>query len=249
MITEPKVTVWGYTRMTDDLLDFLPPGEGDDYAPRYSESMVDAGSADYIGAAAGKICYTPKPNWNNAKTNTVEKYVGNILELGHYSVLAHSGIVVYVEGVSRALTHELIRHRFLGFSQASQRYQDSSSLDWVCPPLALDDPAAQGVMERHFALAIHDYEWLAEHYVQVNAEKIDDKHMLRKRSREAARGVLPNMTETKIVVSGNYRAWRDFLLQRLDPTADLEIMRLGGVVLDIMNDYAKQSFSDITENH
>jgi thymidylate synthase (FAD) len=242
MITEPKVTVWGYTVMTQELLDFLPPAEEDAFDEDGTARPLSA--ADYIGSAAGKICYARLPNWRNPATNTVEKYVKNILDLEHYSVLAHASITLYIEGVSRALTHELVRHRFLGFSQASQRYQDSGSLDWVCPPLALDDEFAQWLLGRQFDAALTAYDDLYDQFAEANEGKFD-KHMLRKRSREAARAVLPNMTETQIVVSGNYRAWRDFLLQRLDPTADLEIMRLGDIVLGIMRQYAEQSFSDI----
>jgi len=243
MITEPTVTVWGVTVMTDELRAFLPPADDDFDA--FNNDSIDA---DYLTSAAGKICYTPKPNWNNKATNSVEKYVKNILSLEHYSVLAHAGIVFYIEGVSRALTHELVRHRFLGFSQASQRYQDSSSLDWVCPPLALDDQVAQEMLGMSFEHSREEYIELADQFQRENADKFDP-HMLRKRSREAARAVLPNMTETKIVVSGNYRAWRDFLIQRLDPTADLEIMRLGQKLLPIFGDYATQSFSDIMERY
>lgn len=236
MITEPTVTVWGSTAITPDLIDFI--GVSD------AEETEELSEADFLAAASGKICYTPKPNWNNERTNTVEKYIKNILSLQHYSVLSHASTIFYITGVSRALTHELIRSRFLGFSQLSQRYCDSSQMDWVCPPLALDDPGAQAIYQDSFDAALTDYDQLTEHFQNTHAHEYD-KHMLRKRAREAARGVLPNITETRVVVSGNHRAWRDFLLQRLDPTADLEIMRLGTVLLDALTDIAEHSYSDI----
>jgi thymidylate synthase (FAD) len=237
MITEPTVTVWGYTQTTDALLEFLPESE-------HEEDPDYISASDYIGAAAGKICYTPKPTWNNEATNTVDKYVKNILNLKHYSVLAHASVTLYIEGVSRALTHELVRSRFLGFSQLSQRYCDSSEMDWVCPPLALKDLHAQCEYQDVFDYSLVRYDELTNHFMTIHQDTYDP-HMLRKRAREAARGVLPNITETKIVTTGNVRAWRDFLIQRLDPTADLEIMRLGQIILDILADYAPSSVSDL----
>ena len=236
MITEPKVTLWGYTTLTPELIDFIGISE--------HETEEDVPEADFLAAAAGKICYTPKPTWNNEKTNTVEKYIKNILNLQHYSVLSHASVTLYIEGVSRALTHELIRSRFLAFSQLSQRYCDSAQMDWVCPPLALDNLEAQAIYQVGFESALKDYDFLTEHFMERHVNEFD-KHMLRKRAREAARGVLPNITETKIVTTGNVRAWRDFLVQRLDPTADLEIMRLGHVILRVLDDLATSSVSDL----
>lgn len=241
MISEPTVTVWGFTVTTQQFLEFLPASE-------HEEDGAEIRMADLLATGAGKICYAPKPTWNNPATNTVGKYIANILGLQHYSVLAHGGITFYIEGISRALSHELIRHRFLGFSQASQRYQDSSKMDWVCPPLYLDDEMAQWELEQQFRRDIESYNLMVEHGMIVNKDQYDP-HMLRKRSREAARAVLPNMTETKMVVSGNYRAWRDFLLQRLDPTADLEIMRLAEKLLPIFEEYATESFRDFSDKY
>jgi thymidylate synthase (FAD) len=225
--------VWGYTAVTPELVDFI--GSSDEEGEYLSE-------ADYLGTAAGKICYTTKPNWRNPDTNTVDKYIKNILSLQHYSVLAHASVTLYLEGVSRALTHELVRSRFLAFSQLSQRYCNSSEMDWVCPPIDLDDKEAQLDYAQHFDSCLTAYDQHTERLMKKLASM--DPHMRRKRAREAARGVLPNITETKIVTSGNLRAWRDFLSQRLDPTADLEIMRLGSVILEIMKDYAPSTFSD-----
>lgn len=241
MITAPTLTVWGKTAITDELVDFIDLSDEDGFGSHVSE-------ADYLATASGKICYTTKPNWNNPATNTVEKYIKNILSLQHYSVLSHASVIFYIQGVSRALTHELIRSRFLGFSQLSQRYCNSSEMDWVCPPLALDDLPAQTVYQNRFDESLEAYDWLTERFMKQHGD-VFDAHMLKKRAREAARGVLPNITETRLVVSGNIRAWRDFLLQRLDPTADLEIMRLGHLVLDAVHDVAQHSVSDLWEEH
>jgi thymidylate synthase (FAD) len=236
LITEPTVTVWGHTVITDELIDFIGFSEEDN-------NGIGPTDMDFLGTAAGKICYAMSPTWRNPSTNTVEKYIKNILDLRHYSVLAHASVTVYITGVSRSLTLELIRHRFLGFSQLSQRYADSSEMDWVCPPLAIDDGIAQQVLASNFTRAISDYEFLAGHFEAVMPDA--NAHMRRKRAREAARAVLPNDTETRLVVSGNIRAWRDFLVQRLDPTADLEIMRLGSVMLEVIRNFAPVSVSDL----
>lgn len=239
MIIEPKVTLWASTHLTEELFHTLPPDTGED-------TMFVEAEGDLLAEAAGRSCYQSFSRPNEA-TNTTEKYIKHILEIGHESVLAHASATLYIEGVSRSLTHELVRSRFLAFSQVSQRYVDSSQMDWVCPPLALDDVEYQQIHNSLFPITVEMYEKDVARFMETRTDIMNGTYR-RKRAREAARGVLPNYTETKIVTSGNMRAWRDFLKQRINWAADLEMQRLARAILPIVSEIAPATFSDI-ENY
>lgn len=209
---------------------------------------VGAAGIDRLAEFSGRACYQ---SWNNPSGRDNASYLSNILEQGHFSVLEHGSATFYVQGVSRALTHELIRHRHLSYSQLSQRFVDESEPEWVIPP-ALEPFLGEEMHEvSMFDQAQTWEEEFIDHmnyYVLPLYQKIVDllqsKGATRKQAREAARAVLPNMTETKIVVSGNMRAWRDFLAKRYSKHADAEICLFAGKVLDHLKGIAPNSFQD-----
>lgn len=174
-----------------------------------------------------------------------ESYLGNILQVKHGSVLEHAVWTVLLEGVSRSLTHELIRHRAgFGFSQLSQRYVDESEIGFVLPPEIGEDSRAFEIWTETCEQALDGYRALLDEL----AEQVGDSGpatMRKKRARQAARAVLPNSAETKIVVTGNARAWRHFMESRGSGSADMEIRRLSGYVLRIMHDEARHIFGDM----
>jgi thymidylate synthase (FAD) len=189
---------------------------------------------DSLAEFAGRACYQSfdKPN---PKTRENDDYLANILLQNHESVLEHASVTFYVTGVSRALTHELVRHRHLSFSQLSQRYVDESDAELVVPP-ALDNDE-----DRHWISA----GYMGRDAYSVIVDVLTDRGVPRKKAREAARAVLPNCTETKIVVTGNLRAWRDVLKKRWHVAADAEIQQFAGVVLAHLRDIAPNSVQDI----
>jgi len=190
---------------------------------------------------AGRLCYMSQGN--PAKRSTAD-YLENIKQQGHGSVLEHSVYVLLLEGISRSCTHELVRHRAgFGYSQLSQRYVDESHAAFVVPPAMLGDEqleaawlaqvtAAQAAYVRAVEDLMRRYEWVA------------DKVHRRKMAREAARSLLPNATETKIVVSANARAWRTMLELRCGEGAEQEIRRLAVAVLRALRAEAPRLFSD-----
>src|SRR5699024_7763310 len=159
--------------------------------------------ADDLAEFAGRACYQAfhRPNPATARN---EDYLANILRQRHESVLEHASATFYIEGVSRALTHELIRHRHLSYSQLSQRFVNEGDSSVVYPPAVQGDPEAERVLRNVDQYTKEAYEILVTHLQQT-------KGYPRKQAREAARAALPNMNETKIVVTGNHRAWRDVL--------------------------------------
>jgi thymidylate synthase (FAD) len=203
--------------------------------PRWSETEQNyIDESDYLAEFAGRACYQ---SWNrpNAKTSTNKTYLAHINEVGHYSVLEHASATFYVEGVSRSLTHELVRHRHLSYSQLSQRYVDESDSDVVMPP-------AMDPVELATLIAIKQVTKAA--YVGLVKSGLN-RGMSRKEARQMARSVLPNATETKIVVTGNMRAWRDMLQKRWHVAADAEIREFAGMILDQLRSIAPNTFQDI----
>jgi thymidylate synthase (FAD) len=176
---------------------------------------------------------------------TNEAYLENILKVKHGSVLENAVWSVLIEGVSRALTHELVRHRAgFGFSQLSQRYVDESEIGFVVPPEIPDGSRAFEAWSRACEQSLAAYrELLTELIDQIGEE--GTATMRKKRARQAARSVLPNSAETKLVVTGNARSWRHFIEMRASPSADVEIRRLAVAVLRVLETEAPHIFGDM----
>jgi thymidylate synthase (FAD) len=190
---------------------------------------------------AGRLCYMSQAN--PAKRATRD-YLENIKRQGHGSVLEHANYSILLEGVSRSLTHELVRHRAgFAYSQLSQRYVDESTASFVVPPAIIGDEALETAWRGQIEGAQASYVELVEQLMGRYGWVADKVHR-RKMAREAARGVLPNSTETKIVVTGNARAWRTMLELRTSEGAEQEIRRAAVAVLRLLQAEAPGFFSD-----
>lgn len=195
-----------------------------------AESIVEGWEAEDDGASslsefAGRECYQ---SWTrpNPATASNDGYLLNIIRQGHTSVLEHGGVSFRIEGVSRACTHELVRHRHFSYSQLSQRYVSTLPDKPVIPPLWRDMPGGEAIR------AMMEQVWTQQ--VELYQALIDDAEaagVSRKEARQAARAVLPNMTPTSLVMTGNHLAWRQMLLKRLSPHADAEIRELAQEIL------------------
>lgn len=174
---------------------------------------------------------------------TNEEYLGNILRVRHGSVLEHAVWGVLLEGVSRALTHELVRHRHFSYSQLSQRYVDESRVAFVLPPEIGEGSAAFDVWRRSCERALEEYRTLLG-LIEEQVREEPSARARRKRARQTARSVLPNATETKIVVTGNARAWRHFIELRGSGGADTEIRQVSVAVLRLLQTEAPNLFGD-----
>jgi thymidylate synthase (FAD) len=195
---------------------------------------------------AGRICYMSQ---NNPAGRTTAEYLGNILKQGHGSVFEHAVYVLLIEGISRSCSHELVRHRAgFGYSQLSQRYVDESHAAFVMPPAILGDFQLEAEWTGQVEAAQRAYVESVEHLMQ-RYESVVDKVHRRKMAREAARSVLPNATEVKIVVSANIRAWRTMLELRLGEGAELEIRRMAVAVLRLLQAESPAFFADFEIYH
>ena len=211
-------------------------------APHLGVQWLGEGSdGERLAEYAGRLCYMSQANPARRATRD---YLENIKRQGHGSVLEHANYSLLLEGVSRSLTHELVRHRAgFAYSQLSQRYVDESTACFVVPPAIVGDPALEGAWREQIERARVSYVDLVDRLMERYGW-VSDKVHRRKMAREAARGVLPNSTETKIVVTGNARAWRTMLELRTSEGAELEIRRLAVAVLRVLQAEAPGFFSD-----
>ncbi|MCC6927697.1 MAG: FAD-dependent thymidylate synthase [Gemmatimonadaceae bacterium] len=225
---EPRVTVLARPSFTDAA--HLP-------VAWHGESTDGERLAEF----AGRLCYMSQ---RNPAGRSTREYLENILKQGHGSVLEHATYSLLLEGISRSLTHELVRHRAgFAYSQLSQRYVDESEAAFVVPPAIVGDEALEKTWRDQVESAQKTYVALVDDLMQ-RYSWVSDKVHRRKMAREAARGVLPNSTETKIVVTGNVRAWRTMLELRCGEGAEQEIRRLGLMVLRTMQQEAPAFFGD-----
>lgn len=203
--------------------------------------LGESTDGERLAEFAGRLCYMSQAN--PAKRPTRE-YLENIKKQGHGSVLEHSNYSLLLEGVSRSLTHELVRHRAgFAYSQLSQRYVDESNASFVVPPAIIGEDKLESVWREEMEGAQRTYVSLVEQLMERYGWIADRVHR-RKMAREAARAVLPNATETKIVVTGNARAWRTMLELRAGEGAEMEIRRFAVAALRLLQREAPGFFSD-----
>ncbi len=168
-------------------------------------------------ALAARMCYSNRgvDNLKHALTSAeVKRMVEMLTEVGHLSPTEHASFTFAVEGISRACSHQLVRHRIASYSQKSQRYTDEVNFDYIVPPSIAGDPKALDLFTKEINSIQESYRKLAEMV-----------------PREDARYVLPNATETKLVLTFNARSLYNFFSQRLCLRAQWEIRELAELML------------------
>ncbi len=205
---------------------------------------TDAEGGQALAEFAGRACYQ---SWHkpNPATATNAGYLRHILEVGHLSVLEHGTVTFYFTGVSRSFTHELIRHRHFSYSQLSQRYVPERNAAMVEPDVIADDPELHKIFTEATEASVRAYNELLVGLERKFAD-VPNATLRRKQARQAARSVLPNATETRIVVTGNYRAWRHFIAMRASEHADVEIRKVAVECLRQLQQVAPNVFGDFT---
>ena len=230
-LVQPKVQLIAWTH-------FEPPAD--------VVWSTDADGGQALAEFAGRACYQ---SWSkpNPSTATNAGYLKHILEVGHLSVLEHGTATFYFTGVSRSFTHELIRHRHFSYSQLSQRYVPERDAAMVEPDVIAEDPELHKRFVEAAEASVRAYNELLEG-LEARFAGVGNATLRRKQARQAARAVLPNATETRIVVTGNYRAWRHFIAMRATEHADVEIRALAVECLRQLQDLAPSVFGDFSIN-
>lgn len=210
--------------------------------PMDVEWTTDAEGGEALIEFAGRACYESfdKPN---PRTATNEAYLRHIMEVGHTALLEHASATMYIRGISRSATHELVRHRHFSFSQLSQRFVHPDDASVIVPPLIREDED----LIRLFDRAINESRFAFDELLDALEDKLGEEPnalLRKKQARQAARSVLPNATESRIVVSGNFRSWRHFIGMRATEHADVEIRHVAVECLKLLQEIAPVVFGD-----
>ncbi len=183
-------------------------------------------------ATAARLCYAPVGASELMETmpeERVRSVLSTIMKSGHFSTLEHASYTFAVDGVSRALTHQLVRHRIASFNQQSQRYvKFTDGLETIKPESVSDSPEASETFDRAIDAAIEAYEKLLE--LDIPAED--------------ARYLLPNAAETKIVITMNVRELSHFFSLRCCNRAQWEIREMAQRMLELARPTAPYIFMD-----
>lgn len=186
-------------------------------------------SPEELVAKAGKLCYSPVGVDEIEKNLTdleVEKFVKQIVNTGHHSVLEHISFTFAVEGVSRALLSQLTRHRLASYSVQSQRYVELDSPDFIIPDTVKQNNEAYKEFVKSLNTIVNTYNQL----IKMGIPKED------------ARAILPNATETKIVFTMNARSLMNFFELRCCSRSQSEIFTLAHKMLVVVKEVAPSVF-------
>lgn len=247
MIATPKID----TRQMRGFLEGFP----EDYKfLNYLEDPTPLSPAEELCKVAGQTCYMSFGLGRTTNEKALSYFV-NIIESGHGSVLEHANFSFLFYGISRSITHELVRHRAgMGYSQVSQRYVSGKVLRFVERPEYQDDEWLHRKFESRIDFLAQEYEEVTEYLYQkqlkgdpiVSAEAKTDR---RKKVQQAARSGLPNEAEAPIIVTGNVRAWRHVTNMRANEHAEIEIRRLSFEIFRCLKTVAPILFYDFETVH
>ena len=246
LINEPTVRLVSRTHVDwDAVAAFL---DDEDVPPVPESIRAGEDEAAAVIEISARICYM---SYGKGRKDIAD-FVTNLLSKGDGSVFEHVNYGFMVTGVSRALTHELVRHRAgFAYSQRSQRFVNESDADFVVPPAIAGGGAgtekARELLESAIEQSQSSYKALvSELYKVLPEEDFEATTDRRKAVRQAARAVLPNATETKIFVTANVRALRHFIEMRGAAFADWEIRKVALMMLRILQEEAPLLFGDFT---
>lgn len=156
---------------------------------------------------SARMCYL---SHEKITSTSHEKFLSGLLKNGHFSVFEHASATFLIKGISRACSHQLVRHRIASFSQQSQRYVEEEDFPYVIPPEIEKTPKALTI----YQTTIHTIQQAYEQLVSLGIK------------REDARFLLPNATATSLSMTTNFREWLHIIDMRVSPHAQWEIRNL-----------------------
>ena len=201
--------------------------------------------SENIVEVAGRICYMSFGSWQSPKTNG--EYVSHLIAQGHESVLEHASWTFVLTGVSRAFTHQFVRHRIgFSYSQLSQQYRDQSSAAVIEPLSIAADPKRSRMWRQNVRRSLETYRQLVDELESETSRRpvAGRQRELTRRIRSAARSVLPESVETTIAFTANARAIRHFLEVRGSIEGDDEMRFVSALLLASVKSEAPALFAD-----
>jgi len=182
--------------------------------------------AEKLIETAGRTSYL---SFGKQGKDTEKAFIRMLIKRGHLSVLEHAYATFRISGISRAFTHQLVRHRLCSFTQQSQRYVNESKFNYIEPLSIKNHPEAHSAFVDFMEKARKAYQELQKFGIK----------------KEDARFVLPNATESQIVVTANLREWRHIIELRSEPGAQWEIREAAIEILKILKKHAPTIFEDL----
>lgn len=206
--------------------------------------LANTPDPERLAATAAKLCYsssgidTLRDGLTDEKT---ESFIDMLVSIGHESVMEHVSFTFGIEGISRACSHQLVRHRIASYSQKSQRYVNENGFEFITPPEIEAVPEAKAEYNRMIGELTESYAKIADiltekHKASFIAEGMDEKNAVskaRKLANEDARFILPNACETKLVVTMNVRSLFNFFKHRCCNRAQWEIRAVANEMLKL----------------
>ena len=190
------------------------------------ELLAITPDAEKLIESAGRTAYL---SFGKRSEGSEKKFIRMLLKNRHYSVLEHASATFRISGVSRAMTHQLVRHRLCSFTQQSQRYVNEKDFQFIEPASISSDPAARTKYRELMDAARRTYAELQEMGIR----------------NEDARFVLPNAVASQLVVSANLRQWRHVIELRCRPNSQWEIRQVTGEILRLLKRHVPTAFEDL----
>lgn len=219
------------------------------------ELIAHTPEPEKVVATAAKLCYSSSDIASLRKGLTEEKtesFIDMLVSIGHESPMEHVSFTFGIEGISRACSHQLVRHRIASYSQKSQRYVNEDGFDFITPPEIVSSPEAKEEFDKQMQSLVDSYHKIADILTQKHKQSFMEQGLTenealkkaRKKAYEDARFVLPNACETKIVVTMNVRSLFNFFQHRCCNRAQWEIK----AVADEMLRHCRQAAPNLFKN-
>lgn len=191
-----------------------------------------------VVANAARLCYSSldiEGLFNKYTNEENKKMIDKLVAMGHESPLEHISFTFGIEGVSRALTHQLVRHRIgSSYSQKSQRYVMEGQFEYVIPPVIAEDEKLKKIYVKQMNQTQDNYDYMVDQLIKQGKTE--------KQAIEDARYILPNACETKIIVTMNARALLNFFNKRTCNRAQWEIREMADEMLNQVRTIAPNLF-------
>jgi thymidylate synthase (FAD) len=208
----------------------------------------------YIATAA-KLCYASADVdalLDGLTEEKIESFVNMLASIGHESPIEHVSFTFAIEGISRACSHQLVRHRIASFSQQSQRYVSFDGFDYVTPPDVAADDKVLALYNEQMKSAAESYRRITdilkkkhcEEFIQAGMDEKTAMQKAQKKAIEDARFVLPNACETKLIVTMNARSLMNFFRLRCCNRAQWEIRAVAVEMLRCVSAVAPNLFKN-----
>ncbi len=192
-----------------------------------THALFDSENPETLLEHAGRTCYRSESRGEPGR------FLSARVREGHESLIEHASATFEISGISRACSHQLVRHRIASYSQESQRYVDMAEPVFVVPLSVADNPEASAIWNDFMDRVAETYSRLR----QVGVRKED------------ARFVLPNAAATRIIVTMNFRSLRHFFSVRCERAAQWEIRGLAVEMLRKVHPVAPSVFDDLYERY